>query len=200
MIRRRAYSITLIAGLILATGCTSHADRGALFGGLTGAGVGALVGKASGNAGAGAALGAGLGAMTGAVIGDSIDEVEARNRAEIEARLGRPVVAGSVTLQEVVAMTKAGVADDVMVSFIQAHGAAAPLQSSDLIYLKEQGVSTRVVQALQAPQPLPPRVAVPTQPVIIEEHYVGGPYWGPSYHHYHHRPRSRGSWGFAFGF
>src|SRR5258708_32003966 len=85
--------------VFLATGCNSpyHADRGALFGGLTGAGVGALVGHATGHTGAGAAIGAGVGALTGAAVGSSLDDIEARNRAQIQARLGRPVGPGPAT-------------------------------------------------------------------------------------------------------
>src|SRR6185295_7064862 len=112
--RLRIISALLLVGLLLAaTGCQSpyHSDQGALFGGLTGAGLGAIVGNASGNPGAGAAIGAGVGALSGAAVGGALDDIEARNRAEIEARLGRQVAAGAVTIADVIAMTRAGVAD-----------------------------------------------------------------------------------------
>src|SRR3954447_21040044 len=74
-------------GLLLtaaAAGCASpyRSDQGAVLGGLGGAGVGAIVGNAVGNTGAGAAIGAGVGALSGAAIGGSLDDIEARNRAE----------------------------------------------------------------------------------------------------------------------
>ena len=36
-------------------------------------------------------IGAGIGALTGSAIGGALDDIEARNRAEIAAQLGRPV-------------------------------------------------------------------------------------------------------------
>jgi hypothetical protein len=187
------------------TGCASpyHQDRGALFGGLTGAGVGALVGNALGEPLAGAAIGAGVGAVTGAAVGQSLDDIEARNRAEIEARLGRRLAAGSVTVEDVVAMTKSGVDEQVILTHVRVNGSARPLQPADLIYLQNNGVSPAVVQALQQP---PIRQAAPgPAPVIVEEyhHYDpwGPPYYGPHYHYHHHHRRwhrrPRVGWGIS---
>ena len=198
-----------LAAALFSSGCTSpyHADRGALLGGLGGAGVGALVGNATGHPGAGAAIGAGVGALSGAAIGAGMDEVEAKNRAMIEAHLGRRVAAGAVTMDEVIAMTQARVDEELIVNHIRANGMAAPLRTQDLITLQQQGVATRVIKAMQEP-PLPRREAVvmpqPVQPVIVEEYYYGHPYWyhpwGPPYG-YHHgcRPRPGVSWAVGVG-
>ncbi len=144
---------------IVAAGCNSpyRSDQGALVGGLSGAGLGAVVGNAVGNTGAGAAIGAGVGALSGAAIGGSLDEIEARNRAEIEARLGRPAPAGAVSIDDVVAMTRAGVTEEVIVTHVQTHGVIAPLRANDLIVLQQQGVSPRVVNAMQTPPQVAPR-------------------------------------------
>ena len=190
-------------------GCQSmnYADRGTLFGGLTGAGVGALVGDASGNAGAGAVIGSALGAVTGAVVGDGIDADVARSKAEIEARLGRQMQ-GAVTPQDVIAMTQAGLSDDVIATHIRANGVAQPLAVNDLIGLRNMGVRDSVINAMQQ---TPPRVGQPAAfypaygppPGVIVEHYYGP--WGPPppafyFHHHHRRPRPSGvSWGVAFG-
>ncbi len=203
-------------GLLLAfsaLGCQSphRADQGALFGGLLGAGTGAIVGDALGNAGAGAAIGAGVGAISGATIGQELDEIEASNRAAIEQQLGRQVAAGAVSLDEVVAMSTAEVDDELIVNHVRAHGVASPLETSDLIFLQQQGVSTRVIKAMQEPprQHATPVVVRQTSPppVIIEEHHYGDPFWPPyyrprprRYHSYHHRHRQPGvSWGLSFG-
>ena len=141
---------------LAAVGCQSpyHADRGALFGGLLGAGTGAIVGDAVGNAGAGTAIGAGLGALAGGAVGHELDEIEASNRAAIERQLGHRVAAGAVSLDDVIAMTEAGVDDELITTHVRVHGMAAPLQTSDLILLQKQGVSTRVIKAMQEqPQP-----------------------------------------------
>jgi hypothetical protein len=198
--------LTRIAILLLplgfCLGCRSpyYADQGALFGGLTGAGVGALVGNAVGNTGAGAVIGAGVGALSGAAVGSGLDEIEARNRAEIEARLGRQVAAGAVTMDDVIAMTKAGVPDELIVNHISGNGMAAPLAAGDLIFLQQQGVSPHVVQAMQSmPRPVVIReVASPSPPVIVEEHYYGPhPYWG-YYHRPCYRPRPAVGWGMSY--
>lgn len=178
-----------LLGLLLATalaGCQSpyHADQGALFGGLLGAGTGAVVGHAVGNTGAGAAIGAGVGALSGAAIGAGMDETEARNRAMIEQRLGRQVAAGAVTNADVIAMTRAGVDEGLIINHIRSHGLAAPMQANDVIYLQQQGVNRNVIQAMQTQpvatmiaEPVPVYGPPPVGGVIIEER------WGPRYYH-----------------
>ncbi len=201
--RRNLLALGVATALWL-SGCASpyHADRGALFGGLTGAGVGALVGNAVGHTGAGAAIGAGVGALTGGAVGAEMDEMEARNRAMIEAQMGHQVTAGAVTIDDVIAMTQAGVDQELIVNHVRVHGINRPLQTSDLITLQHQGVSTRVIQAMQEPPVQRPsntvivREPVPA-PVIVEEYHYGRPYWGPPpfYYHHHGRPRTRVGWG-----
>jgi hypothetical protein len=180
--------VALIASPLAFTGCSSsRADQGALFGGLTGAGVGALVGNAVGHTGAGAAIGAGVGAISGAAVGSSLDDIEAKNKAEIEARLGRPVAAGSVTTGEVIAMTRSGVSDGVIANHIRNNGVAAPLSTDDIILLQENGVSPIVVRAMQnAPLPVQVQtVRAPTQTIIVRERYPG-PYFYIGHGHHHH--------------
>jgi hypothetical protein len=131
---------------------------------------------------AGAAIGAGVGTLTGAAVGSSLDEIEARNRAEIEARIGRPVPAGAVSVADVIAMTQAGVDENLIVQHIRIHGTAQVLRPGDLIQLQTNGVSARVVQAMQTPPQ--PRTIVrevrppPPRQIIIEERIYPAP-WGP---------------------
>jgi hypothetical protein len=107
------------------------------------------------------------------------------------------VAPGAVTMDDVIAMTAAGVDEQVIVTHVQNNGVIRPLQTADLIYLKEHGVSGRVITAMQAP---PRQVVVqqPAPPVIVEEHYYGRP-WGyyPHYHHHHHH-RPRVGFGFSY--
>jgi hypothetical protein len=160
-----------------------------VVGGLTGAGVGALIGHATGHTGAGAAIGAGVGALSGAAVGSSMDNMEARNRAEIQARLGREI-AGRVTIDDVLAMTRSGVTEEVIINHVQRHGMIAPLQTGDLIFLQQQGISPRVVEAMQIASTRPPG---DPNTVIVREGYGGpGPYYGPYgdpyYGRWHYRP------------
>ena len=173
-----------------------------MFGGLTGAGVGAVVGNALGNTGAGAAIGAGVGAISGAAIGNSMDEMEARNRALIESQLGRAVVPGAVAVADVQAMLAAGVDENLIINHIRIHRSAAPLTTNDLINLQQSGISPRIIEALQNSPPQAVVGAAP-QPVIIEEHYYGRPYGYPyghvyQHHHGHHYRRPGVSWGLSF--
>jgi outer membrane protein with glycine zipper len=192
-----------------ASGCHSpyYADRGALFGGLTGAGVGAVVGDAAGNAGAGAIIGSAVGALTGAAVGENIDADLARSKAEIEARMGRQMQ-GAVTPQDVIAMTQAGLSDDVITTHIRANGMAQPLAVGDLIGLRNMGVRDSVINAMQQTPPRAAQVAPgyypaypgyppPGRQMIVEHYYQP---WGPPPPavYYHHRPRGRVSWGVSF--
>ncbi len=197
--RPRVRAPWLIFALALtATGCASpyRSDQGAALGGITGAGVGALVGEAVHHPLAGAAIGAGVGALSGAAVGSSLDQIEAHNRAEIAARMGQPLGPGAVNTADVVAMTRAGVPEDVIVNQIRIHGMAAPLQAGDLIALQQQGVSSRVVQVMQTPQPMvaAQQPMVVQQPPVVVGGYVGPPpYWGPypyyrPYYGYYGRP------------
>jgi uncharacterized protein YcfJ len=192
----------LVLLALLASGCqsASTADQGALFGGATGAVLGGIVGHQFHNTAAGAVIGAGAGALTGAVVGNKIDESEARNRALIEQRLGRPVSPGAVSVQDVIAMTQAHVDEQVIVTHVNNNGVARPLVAADVTYLTQNGVSSAVIQAMENPahQPPPQTVVVqgaPPPPVIVEERYYD-PYWGPHYYrpypyyggYYHRQP------------
>ncbi|MCA9100663.1 MAG: hypothetical protein KDA63_05925, partial [Planctomycetales bacterium] len=105
---------------------------------------------------------------------------------------------GSVTLGDVINMSKAGVDDQLIANHIRANGYAGPLTSNDLITLQQQGVGTTVVEAIQQ-SPRPQVVAaVPAAPVpvVVEEFYYPPPIWGPVCYpprHYHHGPNV--SWG-----
>jgi len=150
-----------------------------LYGGLAGAGLGAIVGNAVGSPGAGAAIGAGVGALSGAAVGGSLDEIEARNRAEIEARMGRPIAVGAVTNDDVIAMTMGGVNEELIINHIRAHGMAGPPSASDLIVLQQRGVSVRVIQTMQQPMGQPPVMVAQPQGVMVAApppaYYYGPP-------------------------
>ncbi|MEM8944234.1 MAG: glycine zipper domain-containing protein [Planctomycetota bacterium] len=206
---KRFYSHVVACAFIsvaaISIGCRSpyYADRGAGIGALAGAGAGAIIGDATGgNAGSGALIGAGLGALTGAAVGTEMDTLAAQNRAEIAAQMGRQVQAGAANIQEVIAMTRAGVDPRLIQNYVRTSGVVAPLAAADVIYLHEQGVSTNVIQVMQNPPAVAPTAIAARPPVIVEEHYYGPPpcvrpHFG--YHHGYHarRPRGRTSFGFT---
>jgi len=170
-------SVVLSLALCSAAGCRSpyYADRGAGVGALAGAGAGAIIGHQTGNAGAGALLGAGLGGLTGAVVGTGMDEMAAQNRAQIAAQLGRQVQGGAANLNEVLAMSQAGVDPVLIQNYVRTSGVTRPLTAAEVISLHNQGVNTNVIQAMQNPTvPSGPRVAG-RPPIIVQEHFYGPP-------------------------
>jgi hypothetical protein len=200
---RSILTLTLGVALALQFGCQSpyYADKAALVGGLGGAGVGALVGNAVGNTGAGAAIGAGVGALSGGAIGGALDDIQARNRAEIAAQLGRPVAQGAATMYDVIDMTRAGVDPQLIANYVHSSGVAQPITAQDVIYLHQQGVATYVIQAMQTPRVAQAPVAVVTPEraqVIVEEYYFGRPYFGPRHFHDRHHHGPRVGWGVSF--
>ncbi|MCH2125451.1 MAG: glycine zipper domain-containing protein [Pirellulaceae bacterium] len=174
----------------LQLGCKSphYADQGAGIGAVTGALAGAAIGEHNGNAGAGALLGGALGALTGAAVGDVIDEEIARNNEVIEARLGRQL-AGATSMEDVIAMTEAGVPEPVIVSHIKANGVVQRPDAGDVITLHQQGVSEAVINSMQKGDSAAARASyAPQERVIVEEHHWGSPF--PRSYHYH-RPYHR---------
>jgi uncharacterized lipoprotein YajG len=96
----------------------------------------------------------------------------------------QPQVNAGITPSDVIAMTKAGLDEELIVNNIRAHGMVAPLQPQDLIALQQQGISARVIATMQAcppqvPQPQAVVVGQPAPPQVV----VGvDPYWGPRYY------------------
>jgi len=184
---RALFGSVAILGLACSVGCHSpyYADQGALAGGLGGAGLGALIGSASGHAGAGAAIGAAAGALTGGAVGSALDNIDAKNRAQIAAATGH--APGAVSVNDVIAMSRSGIDEQIIVNQIAGAGLQRPLQANDVIYLQQNGVSSHVISIMQQTRvavaaPPPGIVVVPggPPPAVI----VAGPgYWGPHYGH-----------------
>jgi hypothetical protein len=177
----------LLVALVGSVGCRSpyYADQGAFAGGLGGAGLGALIGSTSGNAGAGAAIGAAAGAITGGLVGGALDDIDAKNRAQIASQIGRPLPPGGVSVDDVVAMSRSGVDEQLIVNQINNHGMNRTIQPGDLIALQNSGVSTRVISAMQQPRvaagpPGPVVIEGAPPPVIVAQpaYYPPPPYWG----------------------
>lgn len=222
--------IVLAVGVTLTTtvsgGCQTpnYQRNGTILGGLGGAGLGAAIGNKSQNALPGALIGGAIGAIAGNAVGEGIDQdrANAQNQAYIQGNAqgsAQQAVKGAVAPQDVIAMTRAGLSEDVICTHIRSNGVTQQLQVNDLIYLRNQGVPDSVLQAMQQaptaqarysaaytaaiPPPPPPR------PVVVEHvypaYYPPPPYWGgyygPHYHNYghYHRPSNNVHWGVTIG-
>lgn len=215
-----ALAVTL--STVATGGCQTpnYSQNGTILGGLGGAGIGAAIGNKKGNALPGALIGGAVGAITGNVIGDSMDRdrAAAQQQAYVQGAAvgaGQQAARGAVTPQDVIAMSRSGLSEDVIATHVRANGVTQPLQVNDLIYLQNQGVSPSVIQAMQQAPTAQARynaaytAAIPApapRPVVVEHvypayapppvYYYHG-YHRPYYHH-HHAP-SHVHWGFSFG-
>ncbi|MBA2115195.1 glycine zipper domain-containing protein [Bremerella alba] len=200
---RKIAPIIFVVAIVSAAslGCRSpyHQDQLGLVGAGTGALAGAAIGNATGHTAGGAIIGGLVGATAGSAVGSHMDEVEARNQALFQQRLGRRME-GQTTFDDVIAMSKAGLSDQVVTTHIRRHGVAQVPSAPDLIYLKNNGVSDAVINTMQNP-PVEVVSAPVQERVIVEEHYYGPrPYYGPYRHHRRHYHRGPGvHWGVSVG-
>ena len=181
--------LALVLTTLTMSGCAGdNAGQGALLGGLFGAGAGR-----SGRARRGQHRGRGRhrrwrGALTGAAIGASEDEQEANARAAAQAQ----AVAAAVTVPDVVSMTQARLDERLIIDRIHTRGIVAPLQTNDIIYLHQQGVSDNVIAAMES-QPVatamvqpPPYYYYAPPPDTV---YIGGGYYYDHPRYYEPGPR-----------
>jgi hypothetical protein len=160
---------------------------------VAGALAGAAIGKHNQETAVRALIGGAVGVVTGAAIGSAKDSEIRGAQAQQQQMYWQ--MSRAVSTSDVVAMTRSGLSDHVIVNHIQQNGVPRRLEVSDVIALHQQGVSEPVISALQrAPLASVPALASPRPaPVIVEEHYYSPPVYihrPPYYHygHYHHRP------------
>jgi len=172
MLNNKSIVTLLVASLALAplAGCDSlpgdKKTQGAVIGGVGGAVAGGALAK--NNRLLGALIGGALGAGGGYLIGSSLDKSDPKKNSE-EARIAdkrardNPATAadartartadingdGYVTMDEVVAMGKAGLSDDEMITRLERTGQFFELTSDQERYLTDHGVSRRVVTAMR---------------------------------------------------
>jgi len=171
MFKRRLLGLTLIGSLALAplSGCESlpgdKKTQGAVIGGAGGAAAGAAIGK--NNRLLGALIGGVVGAGGGYLIGTQLEKADPKKRDEaIEANrkaettparaedVDRAKTAdlntdGYVTLDEVVAMKRAGLSEREMLDRLRATRQVFELTTQQEQYLMDQGVSRTVVTQMR---------------------------------------------------
>jgi hypothetical protein len=184
---------------------------GGLLGAAGGAGIGAAV-SPKGNRAENALIGAGVGLLGGAMLGraaDNADERQVMHGSAVAAQANsniaytnQIVTAQAVTTQDVIEMTRAGLSEDIIINTMRTRGSRIDTSPSSLVYMKQSGVSDRVVMAAQATPVSTPVVVPPTainqpapvyvtpQPVYVTPApQVIKVYSSPYPYHYHqHRP------------
>jgi len=172
MLNNKSIVTLLVASLALAplAGCENlpgnKKEQGAVIGGVGGAVAGGALAK--NNRLLGALIGGALGAGGGYLIGSSLDKSDPSKNREDAVRADRrardnPATAadarnartadingdGYVTMDEVVAMSKAGLSDDEMITRLERTGQFFELTTEQERYLENHGVSHRVVLAMR---------------------------------------------------
>ncbi|HKQ39593.1 MAG TPA: glycine zipper domain-containing protein [Verrucomicrobiae bacterium] len=162
--------VSFVAGAVLlmgTVGCEqlpgNKGTQGAVIGGATGAAVGVAVAK---NNVLGALIGGIIGAGGGYLIGANVDKITGKDTAGAEQANTRaqnnPVTAeqakaattadvnhdGFVTMDEVVAMEKAGLRDSEIIDRLRGSGQVFELTEQQRNYLRNQGVSQNVVDTM----------------------------------------------------
>ena len=171
-----------------------NTQRGSVLGGLAGAAAGVAIGDHNDKPLAGALIGGAIGMATGAALGNSRDQQAAQNRAyqyqqqQQTQYLQQQQLSRTVTIQDVIAMSRSGLTDAVIINHIQANGVRSELQVADVIAMHENGVSQQVIAAMQLPRMTSPAPVVLTPvyrapaPIIVEQ------YVSPRYHYPAPRP------------
>jgi osmotically inducible lipoprotein OsmB len=165
-------AIALLAGLAASIsvlpGCESlpgnEKQQGAVIGGATGAAVGAAV---TDNRLLGGLIGGALGAGGGYLVGANWDKIQGNDKDSAQRAVDKaqnePATAqearnastadinndGFVTIDEVVALQKAGFTDDEMINKLERTGQVFDLTAANEDQLRDQGVSRRVVTAMR---------------------------------------------------
>ena len=120
-------------------------------------------------------------------MGASLDDIDARNRADISAQLGRPVAPGPATPAEVVAMSRAGIDSRFIICYINRSMNMPPVTAQDVIYMHDQGVNEQVIQAMLTPGSAYSRAEVarsmPQHIYVIEDPWW--PYYYPRYGYFY---------------
>jgi outer membrane lipoprotein SlyB len=203
--------------VILQSGCQTARPNtavGGLFGTAAGSVLGAAIGSHEGKSGQGALIGGLAGGGLGALLGNQADQANDRDQRNFNAAQ-QQAQADAISMNQIVQMTRSGLSDELIANQIQRNGVLALPTTNDLILLKQNGVSDRVIQALQSARPagqLP--LASQTRAVLVQpdliyaEPICPGPplFYEPAPWHFnychgpvrHHRSHSHA--GFSIGF
>jgi|GEM_PF-716304 len=191
-------------------------EKGTIVGAAAGGALGSAIGKKSGNPITGAVLGAISGGIVGNAIGESAEQRRAADNYRLQQQQYQQQQAfrnSGVSIDEVISLTRSGLNEEIIVSHINGNGFNRTLSVNDLVLLKNNGVSDRVIMAMQRPSqnviPAAPTVIQSRPITVVEEvHVVPSWYGQPAYyplpipyyggyggygHPHHHRSHQRSS-------
>jgi len=145
--RKLTWLMICLSIVFLNLGCQTTKTRaveGGVIGGVVGAAAGGIIGHQSGHGGEGAGIGAAVGAITGAIIGSQIEKP-----AQTTAPVSTAQNPSQMTIQQIIDLRKQGINEDVIIDRIRLTNSKFNLTAADINYLKQQGVSQKVIDAMQ---------------------------------------------------
>jgi len=134
--------------LFAGAGCQSSPNRtgeGALLGGLLGAGAGTIIGNQSRDRDKGRTQGALIGGVVGA-LGGALAGSQMSRQPQQQTQAVDP---NQMSIQQVLDLASQGVHEDVIVDRVRMSNSRFSLSQSDVDYLKNQGVTQKVISAMQ---------------------------------------------------
>jgi outer membrane lipoprotein SlyB len=140
-----AGSSVLLSGCVNPDGTQNNTGTGVLVGSAFGALTGAAIGGHR-HGGEDALFGAAAGALAGGLIGNAADrEQEARLKAEAPQTYQKVDQGTPLSVEDVKALAKAGISEDVIITQIKSSRTVYHLNSTDIIDLRDAGVTDKVV-------------------------------------------------------
>jgi hypothetical protein len=143
----------VVATAIMLAGCGtpgSNQERASTAGALVGAGVGTVVGAALRHPVEGAVAGALIGGGTGSLVGQQQDQQAATvaQTRRTQAAQARVAANPPVGKDDVIALIKAEVSEDIVMNKIGLASYVTPLSTQDIIDMKKAGVSDKIINAM----------------------------------------------------
>jgi len=146
--------------MALSLGCQNtktHAVEGGVIGGVVGAAAGGIIGHQMHRGAEGAAIGAAAGILGGALIGGQMEKQPVQPAAGQQG--GQPTAQNAVqpqavnpnqlTIQQIGDLARQGINENVIIDKIRLTNSRFSLTASDISYLKQQGVSQKVIDVMQ---------------------------------------------------
>lgn len=149
--KKLAFIIFVPIILFMLNGCQdakSKAAEGAVVGGVLGAAAGGIIGHQGGHGGEGAGIGAAVGAVAGGLIGSQIEKKPAQTTVPNQNPTQETLQNQEVSVLQVIELSKQGTPDDVIIDKINKTNSKFKLSAEDINYLKKQGISQKVIDAM----------------------------------------------------
>lgn len=146
------YVLICLPLLLAGIGCQNTQSRvveGSVIGGLLGAAAGGIIGHQSHHGGEGAAIGAAAGVVTGAIVGSQIPKDNQSNEQSMETTPEQSINYNQMSISQIIELYKQGANDTMLIEKIHFSKSKYNLTEEDINYLKSQGISQIVIDAMQ---------------------------------------------------